>query len=145
MHNEKHAACIILAVKPRHAAKLLSGEKKVEFRRTRPRIGIGCVVLIYESSPVMAITGYYTVRDNAEGSPAHLWNCFKEHAGITWSEFHKYFAGKKKGYGIEVDSKVKLANSVGLETLRKRYSGFSAPQSYRYFESNLMQEILSSL
>jgi predicted transcriptional regulator len=48
---------LLLAIKPKFAAAIYVGEKRIELRRVAPRRGVPGPALIYESAPVSRITG----------------------------------------------------------------------------------------
>ena len=53
---------IILSIRPKHAAQIFSGLKKVELRRKRPKdLGNGTLALIYVTSPVRSLAGAFRV------------------------------------------------------------------------------------
>ena len=88
---------ILLPIKPEYAYKILSGEKKFEYRKRVAALEVTRIV-IYASSPVSKIIGEVSVRGYLKDSPEGLWNKTKEYSGITLEGFSKYFANKENGY-----------------------------------------------
>src|ERR1041385_843327 len=133
---------LLLSLRPQFAEKVLDGTKKVEFRRTRPRVETQDLVIVYASTPVRAIVGAFRVKQVLERSPAALWKEVRQHAGITRSEFDQYYFGAPKGYGILLHSAIRLQQPVKLWRLRQLWPGFHPPQCYRYLDVHETRLIL---
>lgn len=89
----------ILSVKPKFVEKILSGEKKFEYRRLVPKnIAMGDKVYIYSSAPVKKVIGYFVVSTIAKESKEALWRKTSEAAGIDKKHFDEYFHGKDYAY-----------------------------------------------
>jgi len=127
---------LLLSIRPRFTNSILDGTKTIELRRTRPRVEPGDIVLIYASSPVMAIVGGFLVGELIQASPAGLWDRVKHMAGVTQPEYDDYFTGAAVGYGITVARRWRLSEPVSLETLRSRRPSFWPPQSYAYLSAD---------
>lgn len=123
---------LLLSIRPKYAELIFSGRKKVELRRTRPRIGKGDLALIYVSSPVKSLMGALLVTNVVELPPNKLWLKTNGRAAVNRAEYDEYFAGAKMGYAIEFSRCWQLAQPVSLTTLRARRRGFRPPQSFRY-------------
>src|SRR5215207_9382671 len=123
---------LLLSIRPEHAFKIFDGSKKVELRRVRPKVSAGDSVLVYVSTPVRALVGAFDVERVVEARPQALWDQVKETAGITREQFDSYYSGAANAYGIVVGQVRQLPEPVMLYRLRKLFSGFHPPQSYRY-------------
>ena len=53
---------LFIAVKPEYANKLISGEKDIELRKTKPHVQAGDYVIIYASAPAKAVWGYGKIK-----------------------------------------------------------------------------------
>lgn len=54
---------IIMSIHPKWADKIYSGEKKIEWRKTKPRqYDSKMKVYLYETAPVKKVTGYFMVE-----------------------------------------------------------------------------------
>jgi len=87
---------VLMSIHPRQAEQILSGVKKLEFRRKSPRREIGSLI-VYATAPVRRIVGFAKVQAIVEGSLDSLWSEFGTVAGITREEFDAYFKGSKRG------------------------------------------------
>ena len=119
----------LFSIKEKYSNKIYSKEKLVEFRRQNVNIHKGEFCLIYTSSPVKKITGYFIVKEKIRTSIRKLWELTKEIAGISYIEFREYFKECKLGTAIIFKKIQKFTKAWGLDDLRKK-GDFSPPQSY---------------
>lgn len=133
---------LLISIKPKYVAQIVIGNKRVELRRTRPNIGCGEIVLIYESSPTMALVGYGVVEKVISSSPWSLWPRVRKLAGISKAEFDGYFRGAEKAYGIEFEKIDFFNKPIGLVKLREKLGGFHPPQIYRYLSKENLSNIM---
>jgi len=123
---------LFLSIKPEFAEKILTGEKRVELRRTRPKIEPGDLILLYATAPWKRVTGYCTVECVMHGRPAHLWPEVRDRCAIKRSHYDAYFCGATTAFGIEVSNPHRFEDDLGLADLKDRCPDFRVPQSYRY-------------
>lgn len=126
---------IFLSVKPKYARQILSGEKTVELRRSRPRVADGSLVVLYVSSPVKAVLGAFFVDRVVAASPDALWPLVEEASGLTREEYDAYYAGATEGIGIFVRSAHTSRTPYALADLRRDLPHFHPPQAFRYLRS----------
>lgn len=130
-------ATLFLSVKPIFANRILSGAKTVELRRVRPSVTPGSLVLIYSTSPEMALLGSAEVAELICGTPREVWGHVKEKAGVSRAEYDEYFSGADTAIGIRLGAVRRLAQPISLRDLRKRWPWLKPPQSYRYVDARL--------
>lgn len=118
-----------MSIKPNYAKEIYLRNKTVELRRVCPKFAPNDIVLIYESSPVQRITGFFVV-DEIQSLPLHeLWYIAKAKAKINKEAFTSYFKGIDKGTAIYI----KDVNSFDIPLPIANISpSIKAPQSYRY-------------
>lgn len=129
---------ILLPIKPEYAYKILSGEKKYEYRK---RIAAHDVtrIVIYASSPVSKIIGEVSVSGNLKDTPQKLWDRTKEYSGISIEKYNKYFYDKEVAYAYCLKRATKYRNSKTLEEFGLNY----VPQSFAYLkECPYCQELI---
>lgn len=121
---------VLLSIKPEFAEKILSGEKKFEYRKAVFKRDVQTVI-IYATSPVARLVGEFEIDGVLKESPCKLWNKTKESSGISRGFFDDYFSGRDYGYAIKV-GKVKRYNKplIPSSIIEK----FVAPQSFRYVD-----------
>lgn len=118
----------LLSIKPEFAEKILSGEKRYEFRKACFSKNVQTVV-IYATMPVGKIVGEFEVEKIIADAPVNLWEKTKEAAGISLDFFLSYFSGRDVGYAI------KVKKTLRYKRPRDPYAaepGFIPPQSFRY-------------
>ncbi|ERF79476.1 ASCH domain-containing protein [Gallibacterium anatis] len=120
---------VLLSIKPEFVEKIISGEKKFEFRKSLPKRGEVTSVVVYSTMPVGKVVGEFKVKDTLSYTPESLWEKTKEFSGITKSFFDQYFSARDLAYALEIDS-FKLYDEP-LEIADILPSG-TPPQSYCY-------------
>ncbi len=120
---------VLLSIKPEFANKILSGEKKFEFRKSLfKRDGIK-TVLIYATMPVGKVIGEFDIDHIISSTPQKIWVETREFSGITKSFFDSYFINREMAHAIKVKKTRRYDAPQRLEDIR---SGLKAPQSYVY-------------
>jgi predicted transcriptional regulator len=127
---------LLLSIRPRFAISIFSGCKTVEFRRVKPRIQAGDLVVVYASGSIKGIIGAFEVAGVTAAVPNAIWQKYDGVSGLTKKEFDDYFDGANVGYAIRIRKYWRLPEPIPLNTLRQRYAGFRPPQSYHYWNLN---------
>lgn len=134
----------LISIHPEHVAHILSGEKRIEFRRAwaaRPVTRI----LIYSTAPEQRLVGIAAIKSTVRETPRALWAYAKPHGpGITLEHFLKYFTGKRTGVALHLSGVRRLKKPLALHELLPRES--RPPQSFRYLtsvEERKLQKLLS--
>ncbi|MCH9270136.1 ASCH domain-containing protein [Pantoea ananatis] len=120
---------VILSIKPEYAERILSGEKKFEFRKSIFKNKDVDTVIIYATMPVGKVIGEFKVGDILMHTPAELWDKTKSYAGISHKFYKAYFASREKAFAISVKSPKRYILPLSLEDVSP---GAKAPQSFRY-------------
>lgn len=128
---------VLLPIQPRFARSIMNGEKKVEFRKVRFRNEVSHVVM-YASSPIQKILGYFEVSYIDEDSPKELWARYNAVAGMFQDEFQAYYASFTRGVAIGIGSICALRNPVPLRTLGE---SLTAPQSFVYLTAEAFEMV----
>lgn len=130
-----------MSIRPEYAERLLSGSKRVEFRRSGPKAGIG-KILVYATQPVGALVGVLEVVRIQRAAPDVLWKTFNGVSGIERDAFFRYFDGVDVGDALVIGRVWRLMTPVGLLAagLNPR-----APQSFCYVDSELPGRLLGAL
>jgi predicted transcriptional regulator len=127
----------LLPIKPRFVQAILDGTKKVEFRRHAFGRHIS-YILIYASSPIKRVVGYFRIGKITRDAPRRIWQKYENVAGITAAEFEHYYAGADTAVAIEVDDLVVLDRPVALRNLRR---SLQAPQSFCYLDASILRRL----
>ena len=120
---------VLLSIKPEFAEKILTGEKKFEYRRRVHRRSDVKSVIIYATSPLMRIVGEFDIQDILRGSLAEIWDATCHAAGISEVYFKRYFEERSEATAICVGAVKRY--DVPFPPLAWD-PHFVAPQSYRY-------------
>jgi len=118
---------VLLSVKPQYAAAIMNGSKGVEFRKRR-FASPPARVLVYASSPVQAIVGYFDVAGVCEDKPERLWERFAELSAVNREAFRDYYRSVSLGTAILVGRRVRLRRPLSLADIGRE----RAPQSFVY-------------
>jgi predicted transcriptional regulator len=120
---------VLLSIKPEYVAKIFSGEKKYEYRKSLfSRVGITTVV-IYATMPVGKVVGEFKIERILSDTPKEIWKQTQSSSGINQSFYDQYFDGKDKAFAIKIaDFKVyDKPQSISQITQRTH-----PPQSFCY-------------
>lgn len=115
----------------------MTGEKRVEFRKVRFRNEVSHVV-VYASSPIQKILGYFEVCYMDEDSPKKLWARYNAVAGMLQDEFEAYYAFSTRGVAIGIGNIRALRKPVPLDTLSE---SLTAPQGFVYLTEEAFEMI----
>ena len=123
----------MLSIKPEYVAKILSGEKRYEFRRRIfSRKDVDAIV-IYSTSPESSVVAEVGVTGIISGTPQEVWEQTGRSSGITQSKFMSYFAGVEEAHAIELGAvdvfEPPLPLSVYSSVIKR------PPQSFVYLDS----------
>ncbi|NID05108.1 ASCH domain-containing protein [Luteibacter jiangsuensis] len=122
---------VLLSIHPEHADKILSGEKRFEFRKSIFKNPAVTRVLIYATMPVGKVIGDFEIGGVIDGRPTKVWESTKAHAGISREFFRSYFNGRERAVAIEVRNPRRFESPRGLDEVER---GMVAPQSFRYVD-----------
>ena len=119
----------MLSIKPEYVEKILSGEKRYEFRRrVFKRMDVDTIV-IYSTSPQQRVVAEVDVVGILESDPIDIWKKTRDKAGISDKAFMAYFDGVDIAYAIELGP----VNRYPQPRLLSSYAEVSAPpQSFVY-------------
>lgn len=81
----------LMSIKPKYAGQIMRGSKTVELRRMAPNLDKSTVILIYESTPVKAITGYAFISAITKLSPSETWARYAGKAQVLKHDFDEYY------------------------------------------------------
>lgn len=128
---------ILMPIQPQYANPIIEGRKKVEFRKTKFRTPPSHVV-IYMSSPVSSVVGYFEVT-HVETAPVEaLWEKYSAVGCIGEDDFVAYYGERDEGVVLGVGEVVVLAEPIPLSDL-----GLSSrpPQSFCYVQRDILGRI----
>ncbi|WP_273693344.1 hypothetical protein [Shewanella vesiculosa] len=130
---------VLISIHPEHVVKILSGEKKLEFRRRWTTKKVVSLV-IYETSPTQKIVAIANVKTIYRGTKSRLWELSKiKGGGISKARLFEYIGTRTEGVAIELSEIINLGN--GLSPALIFGKGFHPPQSFRYIKENELKKL----
>lgn len=127
---------VILSIKPEFAEKILSGEKRFEFRKARFNSECISSVLLYATKPVGRVVGEFEVEGVHVDSPSRIWRKTRRYAGIDKVYFDSYFRAKSTAVAICVGKVNRFDTPRALSDYGEN---ISAPQSFRYLTESIAE------
>ena len=121
---------ILISINPEHVAKILSGEKRFEYRTKAAKKDVDSLI-IYETTPVKRIVAEAEILEVLCLSPEDLWKETKRYSGISKSFYDEYFKGRKIAYAYRLGKVNAYDNPLELSD----YGIKAAPQSFVYINA----------
>lgn len=122
---------ILLSIKPQFVEKIMSGEKKYEFRKTEFKRKDIDTIIVYSSGRVKKLVGEIKFKKVLCDSPDKIWSLTSIHSGLSFDSFMGYFEGRQKAYAIVIEKFIPYNDILSLDD---RFPGIKAPQSFRYLD-----------
>lgn len=124
VYNKKN---IILPITPQYIDKILSGEKKYEYRKKLCKNNISRIYL-YATAPIKGIVGEVEVIGRLMETPQDLWNLTFKQSGVDEEFFYKYFSNCSKACAYKLGRVRKYVDKIPLHNIGINY----AIQSFKY-------------
>lgn len=121
----------MLSLRPRFAEAILDGRKTAELRRQRVGAPAGTRVILYSSSPVMAVVGTARIASVHALTPEYAWRRFRHRLELTHAEYADYLEGSARACVLTLEHVQRLDFPLPLGQLHNA-TRFRPPQSYRY-------------
>lgn len=129
----------LISIHPEYTEKILSGEKRLEFRRIWAAQPVD-VLVIYATAPVQRIVGLAVIEGVHQGSKTKLWELGKLHGGgISRRKLFAYLDGREDAVALVIGKCHRLTEA--LDPRRLFGSNFKPPQSFRYLRSEEIQQL----
>lgn len=124
---------VLISIHPSHAEKIISGEKRLEFRRSWAVRPVDTLV-IYATERAQKIVAVAEVKHVFLGSRTNLWNLARTiGGGISRRRLFAYLDGKKHAFAIELMNVKPIEG--GLDPVLLFGLNFRSPQSFRYLRN----------
>lgn len=122
----------ILSIKPEYVDRILSGEKKYEFRKRIFKREDVDTIVIYSTSPCCKVVAEARIAEIIYDSPERIWKKTKDNSGIAKEQFMSYFNGREIAYAIRLATVKQLAEPCSLNEYAPQVK--AAPQSFVYVQ-----------
>lgn len=137
------ANAALISIHPQYVEKILSGEKRLEFRRSWAAKRIDFLV-IYATVPVQKIVAVTQVGHVFHGSKNRLWELARvKGGGISRRKLFDYMQGKREGVALELLNVFRIDGGITPHSLFG--DGFCPPQSFRYLSQNEISKLTDHL
>lgn len=128
---------VLMSIHPDYARQIWQGSKHYEYR-TRLIPADVRRVIVYETSPMRAITGWFTCAGVMSAAPDLLWGITCRKSGISETSYRNYFRGRDRAYAIMIDSPVQFEVPVFPY---QELKSFRAPQSWVWLNTLISREL----
>lgn len=123
---------IILSIHPNHIEKILSGEKRYEYRKRIPQ-DINYLI-VYATAPTKKIVAIIEVDMVMQDTPQKIWDVTQNESGVSYEFFMNYFNEVSTAYAIKFRNIHKLPIPIDITII----DGVKcAPQAYVYVKEPL--------
>lgn len=126
-----------MSIRPRWADAIMDGRKRVEFRRCRFSRPVSHVI-VYATSPVRRVLGYFDVAEVTRAEPRVLWERFASMGEIERDAFDRYYEGAADGTAIHIGGVFALREPLDL---REVLPAGVPPQSFCYASPSVVDEL----
>lgn len=121
---------ILMPINPKYVDKIISGNKKYEYRKKRAKKENIKKMIIYSTFPVMKVVAEAEIVDILEDSPEKLWEQTKKYSGVKKEFYIKYYENRKKAIAyklgnIRIYDEPKRLSDIGINYV---------PQSFIYLD-----------
>ncbi|EHU9652305.1 ASCH domain-containing protein [Enterococcus faecalis] len=118
---------ILLSIHPKFVDKIMTGEKKFEFRRVIAKRNPNKII-IYSTSPVCKVIGEAEVEDIIIDNPEKVWKETKKISGVEKEFYVEYFDNRDLAVAYKLKNVIKYISPIDL----KDFGIKVAPQSFVY-------------
>lgn len=126
---------LLLSLRPRFAESILAGTKTIEIRRRPVNAADGTPIILYASSPMMAVVGTTRLAAVHVMPVDAAWRKYSSEVGLTRAEFDAYLDGTSLAYLLALGHVNRLNEPLPLRRLRAA-GPFQPPQSFRYIAAS---------
>src|SRR5680860_97859 len=95
---------IVISIKPEFADLIFEGSKKIELRKSSPNAQPGDLMIVYSTSPEMAMVGICMIKEVIKSTPNDIWINHSDILGIDEKRFNEYYSETDKAVGIVLSS-----------------------------------------
>ena len=131
----------ILSIHPEFADQIFDGSKTIELRRIQLPDELEQVI-VYSTSPIMKIIGYFDVAEIVRDTPTKIWNQYRAVSGIDRKRFFDYYDSRNVAVGIKIARIHSLPKPKELSFLGR---DLRPPQSIQYLPYSCITKLQASI
>lgn len=121
---------ILMPINPKYVNEILTGRKKYEYRKIKPKRKNIDKMIIYSTVPVMKVVAEVEVKGILEEEKEKLWSMTKNESGITKDFYNKYYKNKNIAIAYKLGNVKIYDNPKKLDDIGINY----VPQSFIYLD-----------
>ena len=121
---------ILLSIKPEFVEKILSGEKKYEYRKKLCKESVE-KMYIYATAPIKMVVGEVVITGKKILNKEKLWEETQTQSGITKEFYDKYFLNCEEGSAYCLGQVTKYEKGKSLQEFGVKV----APQLFVYYDN----------
>lgn len=134
---------MMISIHPSRVASIVSGDKTIELRRTRPAVEPGQPVAIYATSPTAAVVATSSITAVETGTPEAIWSRHSAASMIDQDDYNAYFAGATVAVALHLGPIEMLSEHLPLDHMR-RDAPFHPPQTWHFLSSERVSQLAGS-
>ncbi|MBD0851866.1 ASCH domain-containing protein [Maribacter arenosus] len=135
---------IVISVKPEFANLIFDGSKKIELRKSRPKANPGDLMIVYSTSPEMAVLGICKIKEVLKSTPDEIWINHSEILGIDKVRFDEYYSETENAVAIVLDNVRRFKTKMPLKKVKEVFPSFTPPQTFKYFNRSFILESMKA-
>lgn len=131
---------VLISIRPQYVDAILSGQKRVEFRKVRFRRPVDQLV-VYATAPVSAVVAVIKIAEVIQDTPSNIWMQYADVGAINEDAFWTYYGLRSVAIAFEIASVYQLPHASCLSEL---LPGTRPPQSFKYIPSELALRLMEA-
>lgn len=134
---------IVVSIKPEFVSKIFDGSKRIELRKSSPNANPGDLMIVYSTSPEMAVVGICKIQEVIKSSPEEIWDKHSDILGIDLGRFNDYYSNSAYAVGIVIENAKRFKSKIPLSSIKAHFPRFMPPQTFKYISRDLIADSLS--
>ena len=130
---------ILLSIHSEYAQKILSGEKRFEFRKKVPSHNVSHIIF-YATVPTAKIVCIAEIEKILSNTPNKIWDETEVFSGVTKEFFFSYYKNAKTAYAYKLGRVYRMKNNLKLDDPK---IFLKSPQSFKYISKDTFNYIKS--
>jgi predicted transcriptional regulator len=123
---------ILLSIHDIYCQRIFDKKKKYEYRVNFPKSEVRAY--IYVPQKVKAIIGYMDLESPISGSADEISRLYADCGDGNYETMFDYIGRNKVMHAMKIKQAIPFKTPIPLETLKSKFPGLSAPQSFTYLD-----------
>lgn len=134
---------IVVSIKPEFVSKIFDGSKRIELRKSCPAASPGDLMIVYSTSPEMAVVGICKIQEVIKSSPEEIWEKHSDLLGIDIGRFNDYYSNSAYAIGIVIENAKRFKSKIPLSRIKAQFPRFMPPQTFKYVSREIITDSLA--